>query len=53
MKTKLKKIEVDFIGEQNRPLSEEEQRSISAFIKKLKAKQKDKRKSLKKLNQRA
>lgn len=36
MKTKLKELEVDFIGGQDKPLTKEEQLTISAFIKQLK-----------------
>ena len=36
-KTKKKELDVDFIGEQNHPLTKEEQLEISAFIQKLKA----------------
>lgn len=39
MKTKLKELNVDFIGGQDNPLTKEEQLAISAFIKKLKKKQ--------------
>ena len=36
MKNKAKELDVDFIGGQSKPLTKEEQLSISAFIKKLK-----------------
>ena len=39
-KTKKQELDVDFIGEQNRPLTKEEQLEISAFIQKLKASRK-------------
>jgi|GEM_PF-6342002 len=39
-KTKKQELDVDFIGEQNRPLTKEEQLEISAFIQKLKANRK-------------
>lgn len=47
MKNKAKELDVDFIGGQNKPLTKEEQLSISAFIKKLKEKRlkSEKRKS--------
>ena len=47
MKTKTKELDVDFIGGQDKPLTKEEQLSISAFIKELKEKRlkSDKRKS--------
>lgn len=38
MKNKLKELDVDFIGGQNKPLTKEEQFAISSFIKKLKEK---------------
>ena len=38
MKNKSKELDVDFIGGQNKPLTKEEQLSISAFIKELKEK---------------
>ena len=39
-KTKKQELDVDFIGEQNRPLTKEEQLEISAFIQKLRASRK-------------
>lgn len=39
MKNKSKELDVGFIGGQNKPLTKEEQLSISAFIKELKEKQ--------------
>jgi hypothetical protein len=39
MKTKTKELEVDFIGEQDKPLTKEEQFTISVFIKQLNEKQ--------------
>ncbi|WP_167516989.1 hypothetical protein [Hydrotalea flava] len=36
MKNRTKELDVDFIGGQNKPLTKEEQLSISAFIKQLK-----------------
>lgn len=36
MKRRTKELDVDFIGEQNRPLTKEEQLEISAFIQKQK-----------------
>ena len=39
-KTKKKELDVDFIGEQDRPLTKEEQFEISAFIQNLKASRK-------------
>jgi hypothetical protein len=39
-KIKKQELDVDFIGEQNRPLTQEEQLVISAFIQKLKASRK-------------
>lgn len=36
MKSKLRELDVDFIGGQNNPLKRQEQISISMFIKKLK-----------------
>ena len=39
-KTKKQELDVDFIGEQNRPLTKEEQLEISAFIQKIKASRK-------------
>ncbi|MBK8807255.1 MAG: hypothetical protein IPO21_11655 [Bacteroidales bacterium] len=49
MKTKSKELDVDFIGGQDKPLTKEEQSTISTFIKKLKEEQNksSKRKSLK------
>ena len=44
-KTKKQELDVDFIGEQNRPLTKEEQLEISAFIQKLKASRKQVKKS--------
>jgi hypothetical protein len=38
MKRKTKELDVDFIGGQGKSLTKEEQLSISAFIKKMKAK---------------
>ncbi|MBS1738739.1 MAG: hypothetical protein JSS98_19335 [Bacteroidetes bacterium] len=47
MKNKSKELDVDFIGGQNKPLTKEEQLSISAFIKESKEKRlkSEKRKS--------
>ncbi len=36
MKSKAKELEVDIIGDQNNPLTQEEQLAISTFIRKLK-----------------
>ncbi|MEN9447474.1 MAG: hypothetical protein RJA25_764 [Bacteroidota bacterium] len=36
MKNKIKELDVDFIGGQNNPLTQEEQLAISNFIKQLK-----------------
>jgi hypothetical protein len=49
MKTKFKELDVDFIGGQDQPLTNEEQSAISAFIKQQKEKQNkiSKRNSLK------
>ncbi len=49
MRTATKKLDVDFIGAQGKPLTKEEQHSVSAFIKKLKEERSrtDKRKSKK------
>ncbi len=38
MKNKSKELDVDFIGVQSKPLTKEEQLSISAFIRHLKVK---------------
>jgi hypothetical protein len=38
MKNKLKKLDVDFIGGQDKPLTKEEELEISNFIKQLKEK---------------
>ena len=38
MKNRTKELDVDYIGEQNKVLTKEEQLAISAFIKKLKEK---------------
>lgn len=38
-KIKLKELDVDYIGSQDKPLTKEEQLAISAFIKKIKEKQ--------------
>lgn len=40
MKRKIQELDVDLIGDQNRPLTKEEQLEISAFIQKLKASKK-------------
>lgn len=40
MKKKVKELDVDFIGEQNTPLTKEEQLAISVFINKLQRKNK-------------
>lgn len=40
MKDKLKELEVDIIGEQDRPLTKEEEEAISDFIRADKEKQK-------------
>jgi hypothetical protein len=50
MKNKSKELDVDFIGNQHKPLTKEEEAAISAFIKQLKEKQKkngSKRRSVK------
>lgn len=39
-KNKIQELDVGFIGEQNRPLTKEEQLEISAFIQKLKTNRK-------------
>ena len=44
MRRKTKELDVDFIGEQNQPLTKEEQLSISAFFQKLKEEKKTKSK---------
>ena len=44
MRHKTKELDVDFIGEQNQPLTKEEQLKISAFIQKLKKERKNKNK---------
>lgn len=38
MKNRLKELDVDFIGEQQQPITKEEEFAISAFIRKQKAK---------------
>jgi hypothetical protein len=38
MKHRTKELDVDFIGDQNNPLTQEEQLAISKFIQELKAK---------------
>jgi hypothetical protein len=40
MKNKTKELEVDFIGEQNNPLTKEEEKAISDFIRAAKEKRK-------------
>ena len=42
MKHKIKELDVDFIGEQNQPLTKEEQLEISIFIQKLKKERRNK-----------
>jgi len=44
MKFMKKELDVDFIGEQNQPLTKEEQLEISAFIQKLKEERKSQNK---------
>jgi hypothetical protein len=46
MKHKIKELDVDFIGEQNQPLTKEEQLEISVFIQKLKNERKYKNNSI-------
>jgi len=46
MKHNIKELDVDFIGEQNRPMSKEEQIEISVFIQKQKNERKNKNNSI-------
>lgn len=49
MKNKLKELDVDFIGGQNKPLTEEEELAISNFIKRSKKKRNNNSKTEKQL----